>query len=44
MPELDVLEINIDEIIKEVFDNDTYKKDLEMNSKKLLICSYNTYF
>ena len=35
MPELDVLEINIDEIIKEVFDNDTYKKELEMNSKKL---------
>ena len=35
MPELDVLYIDIDEIIKEVFDNDTYKKELEMNSKKL---------
>ena len=35
MPELDVLDIDIDEIIKEVFDNDTYKKELEMNSKKL---------
>ena len=32
---LDILEIDIDKIIKEVFDNDTYKKELEINNKKL---------
>ena len=32
---LDILEINIDEIIKEVFDNDAYKKELEINNKQL---------
>ena len=34
-PKLDILEIDIDKIIKEVFDNDTYKKELEINNKKL---------
>ena len=34
-PKIDILEIDIDEIIKEVFDNDTYKKELEINNQKL---------
>ena len=35
VPEPDILKIDIDEIIKEVFDNDSYKKELENNKKKL---------
>ena len=35
MPNPDIFEIDIDKIIKEVFDNDTYKKELEINNKKL---------
>ena len=35
VPEQDILKIDIDEIIKEVFDNDSYKKELEKNTKKL---------
>ena len=35
VPEQDILKIDIDEIIKEVFDNDSYKKELENNKKKL---------
>ena len=34
-PQVDILEINIDEIIKEVFNNDAYKKELEINNKQL---------